>query len=186
MPTSRKIQNRLYPRGFRESKASWKTFEFKAPVTFKRITDMTGGAPFDLEPGQWTDDTSMALCLTESLIEKRSFDPKDQMDRCRRWRDQGYLSSNGRCFDIGNTVQKALSTYPRTSNPFSGSESPSTAGNGSLMRLAPVPLFSAQTLNRPSIMLARVALGTWLRSLLNCIVSKYGLDTLILCTSTSF
>jgi ADP-ribosylglycohydrolase len=63
--------------------------EFKAPGTFKAITDMIGGGPFDLEPGQWTDDTSMALCLAESLIEKRSFDPKDQMDRYCRWRDQG-------------------------------------------------------------------------------------------------
>jgi ADP-ribosylglycohydrolase len=70
----------------------------------------------------------MALCLAVSLIEKRGFDAKDQMDRYCRWHDQGYLSSNGRCFDIGNTVQNALSTYLRTSNPFSGSESPSTAG----------------------------------------------------------
>ena len=119
------------------------TLEFKAPGTFKPITGMIGGGPFDLEPGQWTDDTSVALCLAESLIEKRSFDPKDQMDRYCRWRDPGYLSSTGRCFDIGNTVQNALSTYLRTSNPLSGSESPTTAGNGPLMR----PLGS-QEINR--------------------------------------
>jgi len=117
------------------------TLEFKPPGTFKPITDMIGGGLFSLKAGEWTDDTSMALCLAVSLIEKRGFDPKDQMDRYCRWCDQGYLSSNGRCFDIGNTVQNALSTYLRTSNPFSGSESPTTAGNGSLMRLAPVPLF---------------------------------------------
>jgi hypothetical protein len=52
------------------------TLEFKAPGTFKPITDMVGGGPFGLEPGQWTDDTSMALCLAESLIEKRGFGPK--------------------------------------------------------------------------------------------------------------
>jgi ADP-ribosylglycohydrolase len=113
---------------------------------------MIGGGPFDLEPGQWTDDTSVALCLAESLIEKRGFDPKDQMDRYCRWRDQGYLSSTGRRFDIGNTVENALSTYLRASNPFSGSESPNTAGNGSLRSLSS----SAQNLNRQSIMLARV------------------------------
>jgi ADP-ribosyl-[dinitrogen reductase] hydrolase len=117
------------------------TLEFKAPGTFKPITDMIGDGPFDLEPGQWTDDTSTALCLAESLIEKRGFDPNDQMDRDCRWRDQGYLSSNGRCFDIGNTVQKTLPNYLRTSNPLSGSESPTTAENGSLMRLAPVFFF---------------------------------------------
>jgi ADP-ribosyl-[dinitrogen reductase] hydrolase len=104
---------------------------------------MIGGGPFHLRPGEWTDDTSMALCLAESLIEKRGFDAKDQMDRYCRWHEEGYLSSNGTCFDIGNTVAGALASYRRTGNPFSGSESPNAAGNGSLMRLAPIPLFFA-------------------------------------------
>ena len=42
---------------------------------------MVGGGPFNLEPGEWTDDTSMALCLAKSLIEKEKFDPIDQMQR---------------------------------------------------------------------------------------------------------
>ena len=117
------------------------TLEFKPPGTFVPITDMVGGGPFNLKPGEWTDDTSMALCLAESLIERRGFDAKDQMDRYCRWHEEGYLSSNGRCFDIGNTVSGALAKYRRTGNPFSGPESPNTAGNGSLMRLAPIPLF---------------------------------------------
>jgi ADP-ribosylglycohydrolase len=116
------------------------TLEFEAPGTFKPITDMIGGGPFGLEPGQWTDDTAMALCLAESLIEKRSFDPKDQMDRYCRWWREGYLSSTGTCFDIGATVRKSLEFYLRTGEPFAGSTDPFTAGNGSLMRLAPVPL----------------------------------------------
>ena len=73
------------------------TLEFRAPGTFKPITDMIGGGPFGLQPGQWTDDTAMALCLAESLIEKRGFDPKDQMDRYCRWWKEGYLSSTGTC-----------------------------------------------------------------------------------------
>jgi ADP-ribosylglycohydrolase len=117
------------------------TLEFNAPGTFSPVTDMIGGGPHNLKAGEWTDDTSMTLCLAISLIKQRRFDPNDQMDRYCRWRDQGYLSSTGRCFDIGNTVESALSTYIRTSNPFSGSKSPNTAGNGSLMRLAPVALF---------------------------------------------
>jgi ADP-ribosyl-[dinitrogen reductase] hydrolase len=119
------------------------TVEFSPPGSFIPITDMIGGGPFDLKPGEWTDDTSMALCLAESLIERRGFDAKDQMERYCRWHEHGYLSSNGRCFDIGVTVRGALAAYRRTGNPYSGSESPSTAGNGSLMRLAPVPLFFA-------------------------------------------
>jgi ADP-ribosyl-[dinitrogen reductase] hydrolase len=117
------------------------TLEFKAPGTFEPITDMIGGGPFGLKPGDWTDDTSMALCLAASLVECRGFDAKDQMDRYCRWSDQGYMSSNGWCFDIGNTVATALRKYERTGNPFSGSTDPYTAGNGSLMRLAPVAIY---------------------------------------------
>jgi ADP-ribosyl-[dinitrogen reductase] hydrolase len=119
------------------------TLEFKSPGTFKPLTDMIGGGPFNLTPGQWTDDTSMALCLAESLIEK-GFDAQDQMERYVRWWREGHLSSTGTCFDIGNATSTALRSFQETGNAYSGSTDPSTAGNGSLMRLAPVPLaFSA-------------------------------------------
>jgi ADP-ribosylglycohydrolase len=119
------------------------TLEFRAPGTFKPITDMMGGGPFDLQPGQWTDDTSMALCLTASLVEKQGFDARDQMERYVRWWKHGYYSSTGRCFDIGSTVRTALSRFLVTKDPIAGSTDPQTAGNGSLMRLAPVPMYYA-------------------------------------------
>ena len=50
------------------------TLEFKSPGAFEPITGMVGGGPFGLEPGQWTDDTSMALCLAESLVEQQGFE----------------------------------------------------------------------------------------------------------------
>jgi ADP-ribosyl-[dinitrogen reductase] hydrolase len=107
---------------------------------------MTGGGPFRLNAGEWTDDTSMALCLAESLIECGGFDPRDQMERyCRWWRD-GHLSSNGRCFDIGVTVSGALRRFETTGEPFAGSVASNTAGNGSIMRLAPVPMFAGSNL----------------------------------------
>ena len=117
------------------------TVEFQARGSFPPVTDMMGGGPFNLNAGQWTDDTSMALCLADSLLAKDGFDPKDQMDRYWRWYQEGYLSSTGRCFDIGNTVRSALEQYHRTGDPWSGSTSPQAAGNGSLMRLAPIPMF---------------------------------------------
>ena len=119
------------------------TLEFKMPGTFEPIDDMIGGGPFCLEAGQWTDDTSMALCLATSLIETGGFDPMDQMRRYVRWRHEGYLSSNGCCFDIGLTVSDALSRFEQTGDPYSGSTEPMSAGNGSLMRLAPVPMYFA-------------------------------------------
>ena len=119
------------------------TVEFSPPGTFTPVTDMAGGGPFHLQPGEWTDDTSMALCLAESLIERRGFDAADQMGRYVRWRSHGHLSSNGRCFDIGNTVAGALRRFEATGDPWAGSTDPYSAGNGSIMRLAPVPLFYA-------------------------------------------
>ena len=119
------------------------TVEFKSPGSFSPLTDIVGGGPFSLEPGQWTDDTSMALCLAESLIEKKGFDPEDQMGRYCRWYREGYMSSNGRCFDIGNTVITALKNFEATGDPISGPTDPHSAGNGSIMRLAPAPLLYA-------------------------------------------
>ena len=123
------------------------TLEFATRGTFEPVEDMVGGGPFSLEPGQWTDDTSMTLCLASSVIECNGFDADDQMRRyCRWWRD-GYLSSIGECFDIGNTVSDALQRYEATGNPYAGSTDPDAAGNGSIMRLAPVPMFYAQDMD---------------------------------------
>src|SRR6266481_5365244 len=104
---------------------------------------MVGAGPFGLKPGEWTDDTSTALCLAASLIECRGFDAHDQMELYVKWWREGYTSSAGTCFDIGTTTSCALCEFQRTGNPFAGSTDPNTAGNGSLMRLAPVPMFYA-------------------------------------------
>ena len=117
------------------------TVEFQPRGSFRPLTDMVGGGPFNLKPGQWTDDTSMALCLAESLLSKNGFDAADQMDRYLNWWQWGYLSSTGECFDIGMTVSEALARYQQTGEPFAGSTDPYTAGNGSLMRLVPVVLY---------------------------------------------
>lgn len=116
------------------------TLEFREPGSFAPIDDLVGGGPFGLPAGAWTDDTSMALCLAESLLVCRGFDPVDQLRRyCRWWRD-GHWSSTGLCFDIGNTVRDALLRFEATGTPYCGSDHPRSAGNGSLMRLAPVAL----------------------------------------------
>jgi ADP-ribosyl-[dinitrogen reductase] hydrolase len=117
------------------------TVEFKPRGSFQPLTDMVGGGPFHLKPGQWTDDTSMALCLAESLLTRNGFNAADQMGRYLNWWQWGYLSSTGECFDIGTTVSQALAQYQQTAEPFAGSTDPYSAGNGSLMRLAPVVLF---------------------------------------------
>ncbi|QPB83408.1 ADP-ribosylglycohydrolase family protein [Pseudoalteromonas rubra] len=117
------------------------TLEFASRGSFEPIEDMVGGGPFNLKKGQWTDDTSMALCLAHSLLRKKAFDPTDQMNRYCDWYRDGYMSSNGKCFDIGMTVSDALRKYLETRNPFSGSIDQFSSGNGSIMRLAPIPIY---------------------------------------------
>lgn len=118
------------------------TVEFCSRGTFEPVTDLVGGGPFRLRPGEWTDDTSMALCLAESLIEKGAFDPADQLERYVSWMTTGHLGANGKCFDVGLTVRRALADFMRTRDPRSGPTGPYTAGNGSIMRLAPVVLWA--------------------------------------------
>lgn len=119
------------------------TLEFASPGSFEPIFEIQGGGPFQLPPGYWTDDTSMAMCLAESLVERGGFDAADQMQRYVRWWKEGHWSSTGRCFDIGTTTAKALAKFVETGEPMCGGREPDKAGNGSLMRLAPVVLYYA-------------------------------------------
>ena len=119
------------------------TLEFESPGTFDPISDMMGGGPFGLAPGEWTDDTSLALCLADSLVQCQAFDPNDQIERYVMWYRDGLWSSTGHCFDIGITTKAALDAWELTGEPYSSLEYGGSAGNGSVMRLAPVPMFYA-------------------------------------------
>ena len=112
--------------------------EFKARDTFEKLTDMRAGGPHGLDAGYWTDDSSMALCLAESLAEK-AFNLEDQLQRYIKWYKEGYLSSTGNCFDIGNITANSLENYEKNGELPPARER--AAGNGSLMRLAPVPIY---------------------------------------------
>ncbi|WP_234024904.1 ADP-ribosylglycohydrolase family protein [Tsuneonella amylolytica] len=116
------------------------TLEFKARDSYEPLTTIVGGGPFRLKPGQWTDDTAMALALADSLIAHPELDQDDLMQRFDRWQRSGAYSCTGTCFDIGITVSSALARWRRTGDAAAGSTDPKTAGNGALMRLAPVAL----------------------------------------------
>ena len=116
------------------------TLEFAPRGSEPRLDDLVGGGPFDLKPGQWTDDTAMALALADSLLFCPALDEADLMDRFLSWHQAGEYSCTGTCFDIGITTRQALQRYKRSGNPLAGSADPRSAGNGSLMRLAPVAI----------------------------------------------
>lgn len=123
------------------------TLEFQPPGTFKPLTDIVGGGHFCLKKGYWTDDTSMALCLGHSLVECVGFDARDQMNKYCDWMNNGYMSSIGVCFDVGVGVSSALRRFQKTGDPYAGSKARWSSGNGSIMRLAPVPIFYQRTLS---------------------------------------
>lgn len=114
--------------------------EFMRLGTFNKVTEMMAGGPFNLPAGYWTDDTSLALCLAQSIIARKGFDPVDQLRNYLRWYESGYMSSNGKCFDIGNTTREALERFRAETLPYPGPTESNRAGNGSLMRLCPVPM----------------------------------------------
>lgn len=116
------------------------TLEFTPRDSRALLRDMVGGGLFQLEPGQWTDDTAMALALAASVLEHGRLDESDLIAKFAQWRDEGSWSCTGRCFDIGITTSAAIDRWQRSGDPFAGSSDPMTAGNGSLMRLAPVAI----------------------------------------------
>lgn len=113
--------------------------EFRYPGEFAPVTGYRGLGPHGLSAGEWTDDTSMALALAASL--KEGWDMNDQINRYIDWWQNGKYSVTGRCFDIGTTTRCALEQYLRTPNVLACADSdPASSGNGSIMRLAPIPI----------------------------------------------
>jgi len=117
--------------------------EFKPRDSFPPLPDMIGGGPFNLRPGEWTDDTTMALCLGDSLLALGGFDQEDFMERLRGWLERGENTVPGRCFDIGATTRAAIMRFAADGFAAAGSTEPMSAGNGSLARLAPLAIFCA-------------------------------------------
>lgn len=116
------------------------TVEFSPRGTFAPVMDMVGGGPFALAAGQWTDDTSMAMCLADSLLDCGGWDAADCMHRFVNWRDFGANSVTGTCFDIGLQTSAALDRFLHSGDPYAGPVDDAQSGNGGIMRLAPVVL----------------------------------------------
>ena len=131
--------------------------EFSAPGTFEDVTGYRAGGPHGLEAGEWTDDTSMALALADSIGEA-GWDLNDQAARYVAWWRTGAYSVNGRVFDIGMATSAALVRFLETGDAWTSADPhPRSSGNGSIMRLAPVPLAYAPLLtDRLDILTARL------------------------------
>ena len=116
--------------------------EFKGRDVFPTVTEMLPSKQHGICAGSWTDDTSMMLCLAASMAANRgSPNGYSELAHYLEWFNNGYLSVNGICFDIGRTVRHALWKYEDTGNPVADTTDEGDQGNGSLMRIAPVPIF---------------------------------------------
>lgn len=115
--------------------------EFKARGTFPHQTNFTGAGPHRLKPGQWTDDTAMALLLGEHLLsgDTEVRRPALLAQRWIAWYRRGVGSCTGHCFDIGSQTADALQGWEDKGVPplLRGNK---RRGNGALMRVAPVAL----------------------------------------------
>jgi ADP-ribosyl-[dinitrogen reductase] hydrolase len=126
--------------------------EFKARNSFPPLSDMIGGGPFNLAPGEWTDDTTMALCLAESLLAAGDLDQRDFMVRLQGWLERGENTVPGRCFDIGVTTRAAIERFAADGVATAGTQAATSAGNGSLVRLAPLAIASAANAERAAVL----------------------------------
>ncbi len=115
--------------------------QFRRPGRFSPVGDMLGGGPFDLPRGAWSDDTAMALCLADSLLETGGFDAPDQMARYRRWQQQGYLSATDQCVGITAGTARALAKAQWRRQAFSGSHDPEALDPETLSRVAPTVMY---------------------------------------------
>ena len=118
-------------------------FMTKTEIRKSPITNMTGGGVFGLEPGAWSDDSSLTLCLAESLYEV-GYNPADIARRFVKWYRDGYMTPLGVSFDIGNTTIDAMERLIEGIAPLeAGPANVESNGNGSLMRILPATLFFA-------------------------------------------
>ncbi|MEP7242201.1 MAG: ADP-ribosylglycohydrolase family protein [Gammaproteobacteria bacterium] len=115
--------------------------QYRKPGSFPQVGDLLGGGPFDLPRGGWSDDTAMALCLAESLVETPGFDARDQVERYTRWQQQGYLSATGQCLGITANTARALAMAKWRRQMYSGSHDPTQLDPEVLSRVAPAVMF---------------------------------------------
>lgn len=163
--------------------------EFLPRGSYPKITEIIGGGPFRLQPGEWTDDTSMALCIGKSLIDKGDFSPPDVMTKFWSWVEAGYMSSNGKMFDIGDTTSEALCWNRKTGQSLAGMETSTDnkkSGNGSIMRLAPVPMFFKDSHHKAAWLDMAVLSSMLTHGSYNCMGSCAYLSALIIGTLNGF
>ena len=115
-------------------------FEGLERDSYPHISDFAAGGVNAVEPGAWTDDTAMAICLAESLLARGRIDERDLLERFLRWYRKGENACGGRAIGISEKTRATLETYERSQRTDAAVEV-DNSGNGAIMRLAPVAIY---------------------------------------------
>jgi len=135
--------------------------EFFPRGSFEPVSGYRGGGKFDVQPGEYTDDTAMTLCLAQSLIDCGGMDQHDQLRKYLAWYEEGYMSATGRSIGCGKTVLRALMRFKANACSECGNTRlKKGAGNGSLMRVAPVAIYYRHSLKTAMEMAAKSSYTT--------------------------
>lgn len=115
-------------------------FEDRADVQADPVTEMRGFGTHKQPAGTWSDDSSLLLCSTESLI-RHEFDTGDMGKRFVRWYQEEIWTPHGKTFDVGVATARALTRIANGMRAeVAGGDDQFSNGNGSLMRILPVSL----------------------------------------------
>lgn len=118
-------------------------FEGRLRRKLRPVTGMEGWGAFNMPPGSWSDDSSLTLCLVESICEA-GFDTEDAGKRFLRWYRDGHLTPSGFAYDIGRSTARAMDNISRgMPAEGAGPASEDDNGNGSLMRIIPAAIYLA-------------------------------------------
>lgn len=109
------------------------------------VTEMEGDEIYGMPAGSWSDDTSMAIAILDSIRTLGQIDCRDIMDRFVQWLFHDAYTPTGETFDEGNTCSMAIAKYLEEGDVLTcGRTGEYANGNGSLMRTMPVCLFGVE------------------------------------------
>ena len=101
------------------------------------VTTMIGYGQFNVPAGTWSDDSSLSLCLAESLC--KGYDLSDIANNFVKWMFEGFWTPFNKAFDIGKTTYFAVVNLRNGVSPYlAGMDRERDNGNGSLMRILPL------------------------------------------------
>jgi len=107
------------------------------------VKEMIGSDKTGQPAGSWSDDTSMEIATIDSFIQNKEFNYDDIMHKWEEWINEAKYTANNDTFDVGRTCLRAIRNHSLGTEPLKcGIDGEQSNGNGSLMRILPVALYS--------------------------------------------